>query len=132
MRAERAAEASAIGRRHAIYRKASGAPSGEAEIPKGGGAPLPVEIQRKMEPALGADLSGVTVHTGGDSARAASQLGARAFATGKEVHFGHGQFAPGTREGDRLIAHELTHTVQSAKAGVQKKSEVSQPGDAAE
>ena len=97
-----------------------------------------------MEPQLGTDLSHVKLHTGGDSAAAADRLGARAFAIGADVHFGAGEFAPGTKEGDRLIAHELTHTVQAQKSGVQRKpsdaahghvdaaSEVSQPGEPAE
>ena len=76
-----------------------------------------------MEPKLGADLSGVRVHTGSDSAAAASSFGARAFTVGADVHFNSGQFSPGTKEGDRLIAHELTHVVQAQKSGVQRKAE---------
>jgi hypothetical protein len=98
-----------------------------------------------MEPQLKADLSSVKVGTSGESAAAAEQLGARAFTVGNEIHFNAGEFAPGTREGDRLIAHELTHAVQGQRAGVQRKEEpsadatqdtggveVSQPGDPAE
>lgn len=64
-----------------------------------------------MEPQLGADLSAVKVGTDGKSATAAEQLGARAFTVDGEVHFGSGEFAPGTKEGDRLLAHELTIAV---------------------
>jgi hypothetical protein len=97
-----------------------------------------------MEGKLGADLSGVKVHTGGESAKAASNFGARAFTVGSDVHFNEGQFAPGTKEGDRLLAHELTHVVQGQKSGVQRKPdddkqdeaegspEVSQPHEPAE
>jgi hypothetical protein len=131
LRAEKAAFAANVARRERIYRKATGE-AGEAKIPQGSGAPLPAPVQRAMEPAIGADLSRVRVHTGGDSAQAATQLGAKAFTVGNDVHFGSGQFTPGTKEGDRLIAHELTHTVQNGK-GVQKKAEgVSQPGEPAE
>jgi hypothetical protein len=111
-----------------------------------GGAPLPGGVRARMEPQLGADLSGVKVHTDGNAASAASQLGARAFTMGNDVHFGSGEFAPGTKEGDRLIAHELTHVVQGHCSGIQRKVEegdgggddasagdqLSQPGDAAE
>src|SRR5262249_16019493 len=68
-----------------------------------------------------------------------------AFTVGTDVHFGTGQYAPGTREGDRVIAHELTHTIQAEQSGVQRKSnpyhgsgdyddesEVSRPDDPAE
>jgi hypothetical protein len=84
-----------------------------------------------MEKTLGADLSGVRVHTGGDSADAAESLGARAFTVGSDVHFGRGEFAPGSREGDRLLAHELTHVVQGHKSGVQRKADAGHDGDAA-
>ena len=50
-------------------------------------------------------------------------MGAKAFTVGQDVHFGARQFAPGTKEGDRLLAHELTHTVQAQKSGVQRKAE---------
>jgi Domain of unknown function (DUF4157) len=100
-----------------------------------------------MEPQLGTDLSGVKVHTGGDSAEAATQFGARAFTVGQDVHFGAGEYAPGTKEGDRLIAHELTHAVQGQRSGISRKAdehegnadgqhptgaEMSQPGEPAE
>jgi hypothetical protein len=76
-----------------------------------------------MEKRLGADLSAVKIHTGGDSAAVASSIGAKAFTVGQDVHFNAGQFAPGTREGDRLLAHELTHVVQGRDAGIQRKPE---------
>jgi Domain of unknown function (DUF4157) len=86
-----------------------------------GGKPLPTDVRKRMEPRLGADLSGVRMHDGGDAAQAANNLGARAFTVGDDVHFNKGEFNPGTREGDKLIAHELTHVVQGQKAGVQRK-----------
>jgi hypothetical protein len=76
-----------------------------------------------MEPRLGADLSSVKLHTGGDSAQAAAGFGARAFTAGTDVHFASGQFAPGTKEGDRLLAHELTHVVQGQRSGIQRKAD---------
>src|SRR5262249_23257250 len=133
-----------------VQRKASHKPAGRAQIPEGGGAPLPNDTRVRMESQLGADLSGVTVHTGAASGEAAESLGARAFTVGQQVHFGGGEFAPGTKEGDRLLAHELTHTVQASRSGVQRKAqegeedessaeeatgeeqEVSQEGDPAE
>lgn len=135
-----------------IQRKANGGGGGAAaSIPGGSGAPLGGGVQARMEKTLGADLSGVRVHTGGESAQAAESLGARAFTVGTDVHFGHGEFAPGSKEGDRLLAHELTHVVQGQKSGIQRKAahegenggdehgdheagghEVSEPGDPAE
>ncbi|MGZ3406198.1 MAG: eCIS core domain-containing protein, partial [Polyangia bacterium] len=137
-----------------IQRKASrggagGGAGGAAAIPDGAGAQLSGDVQKRMERTIGTDLSGVRVHTGGDSAEAADAMGARAFTVGSDVHFNRGEFAPGSKEGDRLLAHELTHVAQGQKSGVQRKAdaahgnaeggdheagghEVSEPGDPAE
>ena len=77
--------------------------------------------RQRFEPKLGADLSDVRVHTGGASAQAAAGLSARAFTVGNDIHFNSGEFAPGAKEGDHLLAHELTHVVQGKKTGVQRK-----------
>lgn len=108
-----------------IQRKKSkdATPDSAAAIPQAGGAPLGNEIRARMEPQLGASLSDVRVHTGAESKQAASSFGARAFTVGSDVHFASGEFAPGSKEGDRLLAHELTHVVQGQKSGIQRKSE---------
>ena len=49
------------------------------------------------------------MRTSGESAKAASDLGARAFTVGSDLHFAASQYQPGTKEGDRLLADELTH-----------------------
>jgi hypothetical protein len=67
---------------------------------------------RFFEPRLGVDLSGVRVHHDGGAARLAASVNARAFTVGRDVFFGAGEWAPGTARGDRLLAHELTHTIQ--------------------
>jgi hypothetical protein len=134
IREERAAAADQIQRTLKVWRAGNG-PVGRASIPEGGGSPLAAGIRSRMEPKLGADLSSVRVHTGGDSAQAASGLGARAFTVGSDVHFNSGEFSPGTREGDKLLAHELTHVVQGQRSGVQRKAdegEVSTPDEPAE
>jgi hypothetical protein len=95
----------------------------EPKVPKGSGSPLSRDVRTKMEPRLGSDLSNVRVHTGSDSAQAATDLGARAFTVGSDVHFNAGEHAPGTKEGDRLLAHELTHVVQGQRSGIQRKAE---------
>lgn len=93
------------------------ASSGGVKIPNGGGAPLPGAVRRNMEHKLGEDLSDVAIHTGGDSAAAADGLNARAFTTGRDVHFGRGQFDPSSKDGTKLLAHELTHVVQAKRGG---------------
>jgi len=118
-------ERRAVGGRLAarVQRKADGGGgAGNVAIPESGGSKLPDGVRSKMEPKLGADLSDVRVHTGGESASAATGLGARAFTVGSDVHFNAGEFAPGSKEGDRLLAHELTHVVQGKKSGVHRKA----------
>jgi hypothetical protein len=138
VRAEREAAASQISRTLKAWRKSSGGAPGQVDIPEGGGQPLPTALRARMEPKLGADLSEARIHTGGDSAHAAKGLSARAFTVGNDVHFGSGEYAPGSKEGDRLLAHELTHVAQGQKSGIQRKADeggekkVSQEGEPAE
>jgi hypothetical protein len=124
MKAEREQAMSRLAR---FNRKSSGAAMAAStpSIPNGGGTPLPSATRAQMETKLGADLSSVKVHTSGDSARAASEVGAKAFTVGTDIHFNAGQFAPGTKEGDRLLAHELTHVVQAKNSGsvIQRKED---------
>jgi hypothetical protein len=87
---------------------------------RGGGSPLPTSLRQPIESRLGADLSGVAVHTGSDAAAAAGAIGARAFTYGSDVYFGAGQYDPASTSGRHLIAHELTHTLQQT-GGVQRK-----------
>jgi hypothetical protein len=74
-------------------------------------------VARRVEAVTGADLSGVGVHADEAAAAEAKANGARAFARGQDVFFGAGELAPGTRDGDFLIAHELAHTVQQRGGG---------------
>ncbi len=98
------------------------------------GAPLPAELRDRFESTLGTDLSGVRVHTGAESAEASKAVGARAYTTGQDIHFGAGHYDPSSAFGVHLLAHEVAHTVQQAGAAptMQHKLEVSTPGDAAE
>ena len=76
------------------------------------GQPLPEGMQRKFEQALGTDLSAVRVHTGTESVEASRAIHARAFALGQDIHFNQGQYNPDSSGGQRLLAHEVVHTVQ--------------------
>jgi peptidoglycan hydrolase-like protein with peptidoglycan-binding domain len=61
-------------------------------------------------------------------------MGARACATGQDIHFGAGEYKPEDPFGMHLLAHEVAHTVQQGAGGggPQTKLEVSEPGDALE
>jgi hypothetical protein len=98
------------------------------------GAPLPDDVRGRFESSLGADLSGVRVHTGAASAEAASAVGAKAYTVGNDIHFAEGRYAPADPFGIHLLAHEVAHTQQQAGGPKtrQHKLEVSSPGDAVE
>jgi hypothetical protein len=76
------------------------------------GAPLAATPRHRFETAFGQDFSQIRVHTGPRAAQAAEAVNARAFTVGRHLVFGAGQFAPGTRAGDPLVVHELTHALQ--------------------
>ena len=79
---------------------------------RGGGMPLAENLQRSMGKAMGADFSGVKVHTDSQSDQLNKSIQAKAFTTGQDVFFRQGSYEPSSRGGQELIAHELTHVVQ--------------------
>ncbi|CAG0963931.1 hypothetical protein METP1_00867 [Methanosarcinales archaeon] len=82
-----------------------------------GGQPLPESTRAFFEPRFGYDLSRVRVHADSQAAESARTVNARAYTLGQDIMFGAGEFSPGTSEGQRLMAHELTHVVQQGDAG---------------
>jgi hypothetical protein len=90
---------------------------------KSGGSPLDDGLQRRMGKAMGADFSGVKVHTDSQSDKLNRSLSSRAFATGPNLFFKQGEYNPGNKTGQELIAHELTHVVQQGASPIQSKRE---------
>ena len=86
-----------------------------------GGSVLPHYSKQHLESAFGTDLSGVRIHNGIQHNQLASSLNAKAFTVGSDIFFGQGHYKPGTRDGDRLLAHELTHVLQQSAGTVQAK-----------
>jgi hypothetical protein len=87
-------------------------------VGRGGGHPLDDEVRADMEGHLGADLSDVRIHTGAKAAASAQAVQARAYTVGSDVVFGEGGFSPGTPDGKKTLAHELTHVVQQRQGPV--------------
>ena len=73
------------------------------------GARTPEEVKARMGERLGADFSGVRFHTDSGTFHTAEDMGARAYATGRDIYFGQGGFDPA------VAAHELVHTVQQGQ-----------------
>lgn len=97
----------------------SGAASPEFEsglrAARSGGRPLDGGFREKVEPLMGQDFSGVRVHTDGRADALSRSIQAKAFTTGSDVFFRKGEYAPGSRGGQELLAHELTHVGQQPK-----------------
>ncbi|APR86346.1 Hypothetical protein A7982_11695 [Minicystis rosea] len=91
-----------------------------ADATSGAASPLP--YRREMERAFGEDFSSVEAHLG----RAAEMkaLGAHAAAAGETIAFA----SPSPSKS--LVAHELTHVVQSRRSGVAPLAKSSAVGDA--
>jgi hypothetical protein len=115
------------------------AEAGPATVPTGvaatlggsSGPSLSSSTRTPMGPAFGTDVGGVRVHTGPQADRAARDINAKAFTTGRNIYFAASQHQPGTQPSDKPLAHELTHTVQqgSGANAPQTASVISQPGE---
>jgi hypothetical protein len=82
-----------------------------------GGAPLPPSERAFFEPRFGVNLESVRLHTGGPASELACSVHARAFTVRDQIVFGSGEYRPAMSEGRRLLAHELTHTMQQGAVG---------------
>ncbi len=80
------------------------------------GQPLDPATREFMEPHFGHAFSRVRVHTDTRAAASAQAVGALAYAVGQDVVFAEGRYQPSDREGRRLLAHELAHTIQQGDA----------------
>jgi hypothetical protein len=71
-----------------------------------------------MEGRFGHDFSRVRLHVDARAAAAAEAVDSFAYTVGRDIVFGPGQYAPETRAGRRLLAHELAHVVQQGGGAV--------------
>jgi hypothetical protein len=88
---------------------------------RGGGSPLDHAFRAKVEPAMGADFSGVKVHTDSEADQLNRSIQAKAFTTGQDIFFRQGEYNPGSKQGQELLAHELTHVVQQTEKVLRKQ-----------
>ncbi len=101
-----------VSRKEAGLQTVDEAPASVHEALRSPGRPLDPESRAFFEPRFGQDFSGVRVHADAGAADSAHAVRARAYTVGQHMVFGPGQYAPHTPDGRRLLAHELTHTVQ--------------------
>jgi hypothetical protein len=117
-----------------LQRKAGGPKSVAGNVPAvvhevlgSPGKPLDDATRAYFEPRFGRDFSQVRVHNGAAAEQSAHDVNARAYTAGHDIVFAARQFAPATRGGRRLLAHELAHIVQQddgRSSGVVQRREV--------
>ncbi|GEL94092.1 eCIS core domain-containing protein [Cellulomonas composti] len=78
---------------------------------RAGGQELDGDVRRRMERAFGTSLGRVRLHADDEAARLSAGMSATAFTSGQDVFLGHG-VDPGDPAGERVLAHELAHTLQ--------------------
>ena len=93
------------------------APPVVQDVVRAPGQPLDEDTRAFFEPRFGHNFSGVRIHTDATAASTANALSARAYTVGQNIAFAAGQYRPATEAGLKLIAHELTHTVQQTHGG---------------
>jgi hypothetical protein len=99
---------------------------------RNGGSPLPDATRAFMEPRIGADFSGVRLHTGSASVQLNREVKAHAFTHGHDIFLGEGRGNVESSQGQKLLAHELTHVVQQTGAKSNRVSRSSlKPGPGA-
>ncbi|NMF59687.1 eCIS core domain-containing protein [Pseudanabaena yagii] len=88
---------------------------------RGSGKSLDPSLQAKMGQAMGADFSSVKVHIDSQSDQLNKSIQAKAFTTGQDIFFRQGEYNPNSKDGQELLAHELTHVVQQNNGDVNRK-----------
>ena len=93
---------------------------------KGGGRPMEDSTKNKMEAGFGTNFSDVKIHDDSNAVQMNKEFGSQAFANGNDIYFNEGKYNPTSNDGQHLLAHELTHTVQQSGGN---KTVQKAPGD---
>jgi len=83
------------------------------------GQPLDTATRTFMEPRFGKDFGNVRVHADSKATESARAVNALAYTVGHDIVVDRDHYAPGTANGDRLLAHEIAH-VQQQRGSVQR------------
>lgn len=105
-----------------VQRKGAGSPRVSASTAAtirspGSGSPLPASARHRIEPHVGANLSGVRIHNDASAHQATSNLQARAFTHGNHIFLNRSESSHNLG----LMAHEATHVVQQGAAPIQRQ-----------
>jgi Domain of unknown function (DUF4157) len=106
-----------------LQRKAAQGARADAAVPpsvypvlQSAGQPLESPTRRMMENRLGHDFARVRVHVDSQAAASAHEVKSLAYTVGQHIVFASGRFAPHSAAGQRLLTHELVHTMQQGHA----------------
>lgn len=88
------------------------APPVVQDVLTSGGRPFDANTRAFMESRFNQDFGHVRIHDSDKGAESASSINALAYTLGNHIVFNKGQYAPYTRKGKKLLAHELAHVVQ--------------------
>jgi hypothetical protein len=76
------------------------------------GQPMEEQARAMFEKRLGFSFAQVRVHADATAAASAQAINALAYTAGNRIVFGAGAYQPRNPEGQKLLAHELTHVIQ--------------------
>ena len=88
---------------------------------RSGGQPLPPIVRKEFDAKFGVDFSEVRVHADAQSDALNRSVGANALTNGQDIFFRLGAYAPGSKAGQALLAHELTHVQQQGDVGINRR-----------
>jgi hypothetical protein len=86
-------------------------PSVVAQVFASPGRELEPATRGSFESKFGHEFSDIRIHADELAGQAADAIGAKAFTMGNHVGFARGRYAPDTRRGRWLLAHELAHSL---------------------
>ncbi|HKZ39132.1 MAG TPA: DUF4157 domain-containing protein, partial [Chryseolinea sp.] len=76
------------------------------------GEPLDLHVRSFMENRFGFDFSKIRIHNSELAHQSANDINAMAYTYQNHIVFGPGKYQPKNDSGKKLLAHELTHTIQ--------------------
>ncbi|MCP4134167.1 MAG: DUF4157 domain-containing protein [bacterium] len=82
---------------------------------QGGGQPFPESVGKYYQARFGYEFNNVRVHTGSKAHKLNRALNSRAFTIGNDIFFAKREYN-NSKEGKKLIAHELSHVIQQKQS----------------
>ena len=85
---------------------------------KSSGAALSPDVNESMSKVFTSDFSEVRIHNDSSAVQLNEELNAQAFTHGNHIYFNSGKYNPESSAGKKLLAHELTHTIQQGGSSI--------------